>query len=221
MAEQFLQRGDLLAAVAADLEGLFAQPAEESAPVAPENIAPAPTPARARARRDERAVVATRASGNRKWWKAIVAGALVVGALATVLVVLLLSGSGDDAGPATVVVPGTQPWTDTGNVLHADDSVTVSAEGSVEPAAGNATTAVGPEGSSDPGLDVFNVIDGHHAALIGRIGDGDPFAVGANSAFVVHAPGGLLYLGINDKDVANNSGHYTATVTVTRSGDAS
>ena len=216
LAEQFLRRGDLLAAVAADLEGLFEQP-DEPSPAAREQVTPAP----ARALPDEPIVVATRASGRRKWWKAIVAAAFLVVTLATVLVVLLLSNGGDDAAPAIVVVPGTQPWTDTGLVLHSDDSVTVSAEGSVEHAAGNATTAVGPDGSTDPDLDVFNVIDGHHAALIGRIGDGDPFVVGANSTFVVHAPEGVFHLGINDRDVSNNSGQFTARVTVTRSGDAS
>ena len=51
-------------------------------------------------------------------------------------------------------------------------------------------------------------------ALIGRIGtDGRPFLVGA--AFRAPAPAsGRLFLGINDRDTANNKGAFRATVTV-------
>jgi hypothetical protein len=53
--------------------------------------------------------------------------------------------------------------------------------------------------------------------LIGRIGDiGTVFEVGVRRTF--QAPSaGRLFLGINDDSVANNSGLWTAAVTVLRS----
>ena len=59
-----------------------------------------------------------------------------------------------------------------------------------------------------------NVIMGvSHAALIGRIGDHEPFLVGERYH---HSMGesGILYLGINDSDLGNNSGHLQVKVEV-------
>jgi hypothetical protein len=86
--------------------------------------------------------------------------------------------------------------------------------------AGSPNTTVGPDGDPDPNLPAFyDVIPAaNHAALIGRIGHGEPFVVGARSTFDVQDDfGGRFYLGINDNGVDNNSGHFTATVTVDHS----
>ena len=59
-----------------------------------------------------------------------------------------------------------------------------------------------------------NVIMGvSHAALIGRIGDHEPFLVGERYH---HSMGesGILYLGINDSDLDNNLGHLQVKVEV-------
>jgi hypothetical protein len=52
--------------------------------------------------------------------------------------------------------------------------------------------------------------------LIGRIGvNGIVFEVGAGGTFQARS-GGRLFLGINDDTLANNSGFWTAAVTVLR-----
>ena len=51
-------------------------------------------------------------------------------------------------------------------------------------------------------------------SLIGNIGGGAPFYVGTNTSFTA-STGGVLSLGINDNNLPDNSGSWTATVTVT------
>ena len=52
----------------------------------------------------------------------------------------------------------------------------------------------------------------NHSALIGSIGRQKPyFVVGTSKAYSCPG-GGRLFLGINDKDVANNSGRFSATI---------
>jgi len=120
------------------------------------------------------------------------------------------------AGPRelTVTVPGTRAWTDAGIDIAVGDRVAVAATGTVF---NNDTLSSDPDGvKGNPGLRAFNVVpDSNHGSLIGRIGQGQPFNLGGSTAFVAPA-GGRLFLGINDIGVDNNSGAYTASVTVTR-----
>jgi hypothetical protein len=128
-------------------------------------------------------------------------------------------------GSATAVSPParTQPvtvdarkaWTDTGVDITSGDRVSVSATGTIFHDASGTT---GPNGVAERlDLQQFNVLKGeNHAGLIGRIGDnGTPFAVGSDFASTNLAPG-RLFLGINDVGVDNNSGAFSAVVTVRR-----
>ena len=120
----------------------------------------------------------------------------------------------------SVVVPGTEPWTDTGVDLSVGDTVLIEADGAVTPAE-NSESLYGPDGVPDrPSARVFN-IDGleeeNHNGLIGRIGEGGaPFRVGSELQYTAETDG-RLFLGVNDSDVANNAGEFTATITVNRS----
>ena len=49
-------------------------------------------------------------------------------------------------------------------------------------------------------------------ALIARVGDGTPFAIGARQDAVVMPASGPLFLGINDDTLADNSGSYRVTI---------
>ena len=49
-------------------------------------------------------------------------------------------------------------------------------------------------------------------ALLGRIGSGQPFAIG-NLTSVVMPADGELFLGVNDDGLNDNSGQFTVTVT--------
>lgn len=113
----------------------------------------------------------------------------------------------------TVTVDAKRAFTDTGIDIAAGDRVTISATGTIfhDP-----TGSTGPTGVAERrDLRQYNVLDSeNHGALIGRIGEsGAPFAVGSDFSSAALAPG-RLFLGINDRGLDNNSGAFTATVTV-------
>jgi hypothetical protein len=115
----------------------------------------------------------------------------------------------------SVTVPGTVAWTDTGLKVTAGERVNITATGTVDNAPGSPN---GPDGVSNPALDIYSVVGtDHHAALIGLVaGSAGPFLVGANYNNVAPATG-ELYLGINDVGVANNGGKFTASVRLQQS----
>ena len=155
---------------------------------------------------------------------------VAAGAFAVVLIVglgmILVSTSNDNppavspAVPVSVVVPGTEQWTDTGIDLSIDDSMLIEADGAVTPSIDN-EPPVGPDGVPDrPSAHRYNVEgleEANHASLIGRIGEtGAPFLVGSELSTTADTEG-RLFLGVNDVDVENNSGEFTATITVSSS----
>ena len=72
----------------------------------------------------------------------------------------------------------------------------------------------GPDGDSNPALTQFNLVAGHHAALLARIDSGSPLVVGAaDTIFADRA--GRLWLGINDVGTENNAGQFSVSVKVT------
>jgi hypothetical protein len=149
------------------------------------------------------------------WWRAHLAqlAAGVVALLIAALVVAFVIGR-DETTSADVVVDGARFWTDTGLDVAVGDRVEVQADGTVFH---NEAESVGPEG--EPVADLINPVqDAPHGALIGRVGGaGDPFFVGGTATMTVEDDG-RLYLGINDPGVNNNSGAFTAAVTVTPAG---
>jgi len=135
-----------------------------------------------------------------------------------VIGVMLLSSESDTApaAPVSVVVAGTEQWTDTGIELSVGDTVLIEADGAVAPS--TTEPLWGPDGVPDrPSARVYNVKgleDENHNSLIGRIGEaGAPFQVGSQLLWTVDTEG-RLFLGINDEDVANNAGEFTATINV-------
>ncbi|MGI8984205.1 MAG: hypothetical protein ACR2HM_06695 [Acidimicrobiales bacterium] len=115
----------------------------------------------------------------------------------------------------TVTVDAKRSFTDTGVDVAAGDRVTIGATGIIFHDSSGST---GPNGVAERrDLSQFNVIESdNHAALIGRIGEtGSPFAVGTDFSSASLAPG-RLFLGVNDVGVDNNSGAFSATVTVRR-----
>ncbi len=140
-------------------------------------------------------------------------------AVVAVALVAVACGSDDSAEPRSVVVPGTDPWTDTGIDLSIDDTVSIAADGGVAPAAD--LPPHDPNGLLDPRGRPFNLEgleEANHAGLIGRIGEaGAPFQVGSELLFTADTAG-RLFLGINDVDLGNNAGEFTATITVNPSG---
>ena len=129
-------------------------------------------------------------------------------------------------GAISVRVPANVPWTDTGIDLRPGDSVTVTATGLVAVETGGRIPPKAPGGFAPDCRAAASIYGGRFGifpapqlpcwSLIGRIGgNGIVFEVGASRTF--QAPSdGRLFLGINDDSLANNSGLWTAAVTILR-----
>ena len=109
-----------------------------------------------------------------------------------------------------IIVSGTEQWTDTGLTLSRGDRVTFKAEGTVKMSPDPNDTA-GPAGSRRLAPDAPLRQQGA-GTLIARIGDGPPISVGASRT--ITAPGGRLFLGVNDDYLGDNSGEFRVVVTI-------
>lgn len=159
------------------------------------------------ATRVQHAAIGFRGASRKHLWAILVAAGAV-----------LLAPS---AKAQTVQVSATTLWTDTGIALVAGETVQVTASGTVStggqiPAWATNTPdgqplssqcEVGETGTFPaPGLPCFS--------LMGEITQtGTPFEVGSSVTFAVETSG-EFYLGINDNDLPDNSGDWTAVVTV-------
>jgi len=126
------------------------------------------------------------------------------------------------AAPTTAVPEGSvrvlasQQWTATNMIIRRGDRVLFTPEGEIQ-LSGEADDKASASGSLK-GRTVANspmpaVLAG---ALIGRIGNGAPFAIG-NQSVPLPMPGdGPLWLGINDDQVSDNAGALVVRVIVTR-----
>ena len=105
-----------------------------------------------------------------------------------------------------------QGWTNTGIQISEGDFLKITyLGGKWSPWKGELYDAIGSGG--DPRCRC-NVIKGvSHAALIGRIGDYNPFLVGEQYLHKV-GENGELFLGINDVDISDNDGCLNAEVEI-------
>lgn len=125
------------------------------------------------------------------------------------------------AAPATVPegsvrVPANQQWTATTMMIRRGDRVLFTAEGEIQlsgDADDKASASGSLKGRTAADAPMPAVLAG---ALIGRIGNGAPFAIG-NQSLPLPMPGdGPLWLGINDDAVGDNTGSLVVRVLVTR-----
>ena len=145
-------------------------------------------------------------------WVLIAAAAGAVAVAAGVTAILVLA-RGHDTG--TIEVPAAQAWTDTHVDCQTGKLLEVSATGTALANKSRSSSAVGPAGDSNPDLLQFNVPglpNVNHAALIGSVDRKQPFFVVGKKATLHCLSAGRLFLGINDIDVTNNSGKFTATI---------
>jgi serine/threonine-protein kinase len=129
-------------------------------------------------------------------------------------------------GAISIRVPANVPWTDTGINLRPDDSVEVTASGSVAVETSGRIPPKAPGGFAPDCRAAASIYGGRFGifpapqlpcwSLIGRIGgNGIAFEIGVRRTFQARSDG-RLFLGINDDTLANNSGFWTAAVTVLR-----
>jgi len=107
-----------------------------------------------------------------------------------------------------VRVNGNERWVDTGIDVKGGDRLSVSSSGQVQVTPGSNTTPAGSRIMSN-NYPVANIGGG---GLIGRVGDGAPFAVGAGNHQITMPEDGRFLLGINDDDFGDNSGAFSVTV---------
>ena len=118
----------------------------------------------------------------------------------------------EDEQGATVLVPGNQPWTDSGLDVEVGDILRFSASGTVS--YDNRGNMCGPEGAAwADELDQEDPLwKQPHAGLIGKIeGIGAPFFIGKSYTVKAGSKGRLL-LGVNDFWYHANSGEFTVTI---------
>jgi hypothetical protein len=103
-------------------------------------------------------------------------------------------------------------WTDTGIVVRAGDDLLFDSTGTIQLSAGDRDVASPAGAYTGRGAAQAPIPSAPAGALIARIGNGRPFAVGDQRS--IRAPGsGRLYLGINDDYLGDNSGEFRVTVT--------
>jgi hypothetical protein len=135
---------------------------------------------------------------------------LLVSALAALVLLSATAGCIIDYqlenNPTSVVVrvAADEPWTDTGvDILPGERLEIDYVDGMWSPWPGGAYDAIGSGG--DPRCDCNRLMGASHAALIGHLGDGEPFLVADHWEGIV-GQGGRLLLGMNDSRLDDNSG---------------
>ena len=130
--------------------------------------------------------------------------------------------------PSTIYVRSREKFTDTGIALHAGDSVSIRGTGRIH--FGTGTIArVAPTGIAW-GSTCRSLSRAHTApwpapglpcwSLIGRIGSGKAFEIGADRSFQAGVAG-ELFLGVNDNYTGDNSGWWAAPIAVSRASTGS
>jgi len=112
----------------------------------------------------------------------------------------------------TITVPSTTQWTSTGIRVNQGDRLQFNSSGeiSLRPANFNdrANVAGSLSGRTAPNSPLPHALAG---ALIGRIDSGPAFGIG-NQTTIVAPASGILYLGINDDVLTDNSGEFRVTI---------
>jgi hypothetical protein len=114
--------------------------------------------------------------------------------------------------PGAMLVRGDLPWTTTGLIVARGDRIEFVATGEIMIAANAASSVDGNPAATSP-KSRYPVSRASAGALIGRVGSGDPFPIGANTQPIVMPANGRLLLGINDDHFEDNSGAFTVTLT--------
>jgi hypothetical protein len=115
------------------------------------------------------------------------------------------TGTATSTTDGSIMVPARQRWTATGLIVKRGERLTVNSSGEIRfAAAANATAS--PNGSGERSVDnpLPNATTG---TLIGRVGNGQPFAIGSQGSFQAPAAG-QLFLGVNDTHLDDNDGSF-------------
>jgi hypothetical protein len=111
----------------------------------------------------------------------------------------------------SVLVSAAQPWTDTGRSYKAGEVLQIVTTGEIRFGRGDSQRATSA-GNDDVRNNRFPVPALPVGALIGRIGNGQAFAIGSNTTLTIPTTG-RLFLGINDDGYEDNAGQFRVVIT--------
>lgn len=116
------------------------------------------------------------------------------------------------ANARTVVVPSNVMWTNTGFTVAQGQRLRFEPSGEIRLSLNGEDTANGSGATSGRRADKATIPSVPVGALIGRVNNGEPFAIGGTSDAIVIPATGRLFLGVNDDHVPDNSGNFVVKV---------
>jgi hypothetical protein len=123
--------------------------------------------------------------------------------------------SNDPLPPNTLRVPGNATWVATPLFVRKGDRVAFNSTGRIQLSDDPGDVAITAGSLRQRYAGGSPLPQNFAGALIAKIGNSAPFAIG-NAASVTMPADGQLYLGINDDEVGDNRGEFTVTLTHTR-----
>jgi hypothetical protein len=115
------------------------------------------------------------------------------------------------SGSSTISVPANQPWTPTGFAVSKGQTLTFNSTGEIQLSADSNDMASADGARSGRRATRAPVPQALAGALIGRVGNGQPFPIGEQGTIQMPA-NGQLFLGINDDGFADNGGSFQVTI---------
>ena len=114
-----------------------------------------------------------------------------------------------------ITVNANQRWTDTGINVNKGDQVSFTTSGTIQIAPGTVpelTATVDGSPSVNVSRAKFPVPAMAVGGLVARVGNSVPFPIGSNPNAIAMPASGRLYLGVNDDQVADNSGAFIVSI---------
>ena len=121
-----------------------------------------------------------------------------------------------DPGGAGMIIPASQCWTNTGRSVRRGQRVTFNGSGEIQLSAdGNDVAGVAGSraGRTSPNAPLPGALAG---ALIGRVGNSQPFGIGDQKVALGMPAAGQLFLGINDDHCGDNRGQFKVEINILR-----
>lgn len=121
-------------------------------------------------------------------------------------------GSAQPGAPGSIVVVSNQAWTPTGLIVRRGETLTFQTTGEIQLSgdANDKAHSAGAYSQRRPGAGA-PLPQELAGALVARIGNGQPFAIG-NNAVATMPDAGQLFLGVNDDSFGDNAGQFNVSI---------